>query len=681
MDLQRKKFETEHNGKKIILETSRIAEQANAAVMGTYGNTTVLATVVMAHDENAKDYLPLTVEFEEKFYAVGKILGSRYMRREGRASEDATLKARIIDRTIRPLFNQRIRRDLQVVITVLSYEEESDPVFIGLLAASAALTISDIPWGGPVAGVLITRPSFEAFIAGTAEKINMIELEGLDAKEEEIVSAFKKGMETIKTLVDFQKKIVAEVGKPKIAVKLATPDTTLAEKVRGFLSDKLEPALYVTSKMDRSKGVSGVQSALMEFLTIEGHGSDDLATAYHIFEEYTDELVHKNICGAEEKRPDLRALDEVRDLHAEVALLERTHGSALFVRGTTQALATVTLAPPDTHQLVENIFYEGPRHFILHYNFPPFATGETGSFRGPGRREIGHGALAEKALKRLIPSQDEFPYMIRVVSEIISSNGSSSQASVCAGCLALMDAGVPIKKMAAGIAMGLMSDPQNNIYKILTDIQGPEDHYGDMDFKVAGTNEGVTAMQMDVKIDGITPEIAEKTLAQAQKARLHILAAMEKTLAAPRKEISKYAPVVLKITINPEKIGLVIGPGGKIINGIIESTGALNIDIQQSGDVMIYALTKDAAEMAKQTVLDITHEYQIGEIIEGEVTRILDFGAIVEWGDGQSGMIHVSELKNGFVKSVEEVVKLGDTVRAKIIRVEEGKIGLSLRGL
>lgn len=684
MDLQRKKFEITREGKKITLETSRIAEQANAAVIGTYGQTTVLATVVMAGNENTKDYLPLTVEFEEKFYAAGKILGSRYMRREGRASEDATLKARIIDRTIRPLFDQRIRRDLQVVITVLSYEEESDPVFIGLLTASAALLISDIPWGGPVAGVFITRPSFEAFIAGTAEKINMIELEGLDAPEAEIMEEFKKGMEVIKTLVDFQRTMAVAVGKPKVTIEFTKPNPVLVQKVRGFLSDKLEPALYVASKTERAASVGAVQSALMEFLTASGHTNEERATGIHIFEEFVDELVHKNICEAadgKEKRPDLRALDEVRDLHAEVGLLERTHGSALFVRGNTQALATVTLAPPDTHQLVENIFYEGPRHFMLHYNFPPFATGETGAFRGPGRREIGHGALAHKALKRLIPSQDEFPYTIRVVSEILSSNGSSSQASVCAGCLALMDAGVPIKKMAAGIAMGLMSDPKKNVYKIVTDIQGPEDHYGDMDFKIAGTKDGITAMQMDVKIDGITTAIAEKVLLQAQKARLHILSVMEKTLSAPRPAISKYAPVVIKIMINPEKIGEVIGPGGKIINSIIESTGALNIDIQQSGAVLIYAATKEAAEMARQTVLDITHEYQIGEIIEGEVTRILDFGAIVEWGDGQSGMIHVSELKNGFVKNVGDMVKLGDVVRAKIIRVEEGRIGLSLKGL
>ncbi len=688
MDLRRKKFETEHEGKKITLEVSRLAEQANAAVIGTYGQTAVLATVVMAGDEGTKDYLPLSVEFEERFYAIGKILGSRYMRREGRASDNAILNARIIDRTIRPLFDQRIRRDIQVVITLLSLEEGSDPVFIGLLSASAALMISDIPWGGPCAGVNIAKNSpageWHAFIAGTAEKINMIELEGLDVAEEEIVQEFTTAMASIQILVNFQKKMGAEIAKPKTEVRIAEPDPALVSAVRAFLNDKLEQALYTSSKTDRAQQVSAVQSALMDSLKNASRTSEEIATAYALFEKVVDELVHANICGApdgKEKRPDMRALDEVRELHTEVKLFERLHGSALFVRGNTQALATVTLAPPDTHQLVENTFFQGARMCMVHYNFPPFATGETGQFRGPGRREIGHGTLAEKALKRLIPSQEEFPYVIRIVSEILSSNGSSSMASVCAGCLALMDAGVPIKKMAAGIAMGLMSDPKNNIYKILTDIQGPEDHYGDMDFKVAGTKDGVTAVQMDVKIDGITPEIAGRTLEQAKRARLHIINAMEKSLTAPRPELSPYAPAVMRMIVHPEKIGGIIGPGGKMINAIIAETGVLNIDIEQDGSVLIYATSKDAADLAKKRIEEITHEYMIGDIIEGTVERILDFGAIVEWGNDQSGMIHVSELKEGFVKNVSDVVKLGDSVRAKIIRVEDGKIGLSLRGL
>jgi polyribonucleotide nucleotidyltransferase len=684
MDLDRKRFETDFEGKKLTLEISRLAEQANAAVIASWGGTAVLATAVMSHEDSLKDYLPLTVEFEERFYAAGKILGGRYMRREGKASEQAVLNARIIDRTIRPLFDQRVRRDIQVVITVLSYEESSSPVTLGLVAASAALLISDIPWNGPVAGISIKNSTWTAFVAGTAGKINMIELEGLDVPESEIENAFTQAIEEIKRLASFQNDIRATIGKPKAEVMLKVPAPELIENVRSFLKDKLEPAMYVASKTDRVANISAVQKALMAHLAENNTEEESITDAARIFEEYVDEIVHKNVCDAkegEERRPDGRKLDEVRDLHAEIGIFERLHGSALFIRGNTQAFATVTLAPPDTNQFVENIFFTGEKPFMLHYNFPPYSTGETGSFRGPGRREIGHGNLAEKALTRLIPPQDEFPYTVRVVSEILSSNGSSSMASVCGGCLALMDAGVPIKKMAAGIAMGMMSDEKKGIYKILTDIQGPEDHYGDMDFKVAGTKDGVNAVQMDVKVDGVTIDIIKRTLDQARKARLHIMTAMEKAITKPRAELSKYAPVVMKISVNPEQIGEIIGPGGKVIKGIIEATGIINMDIRQDGDVYIYANDKESALLAKNAVDDIAHEYKIGDIIEGTVERILEFGAIVEWGNGRSGMIHVSELKNGYVKSVEEVVKLGDTVRAKIIRMEDGKIGLSLKGL
>ncbi len=682
--LDRQQFTTEFNGKPLIAEFSRLAEQANGAITVSYEDTVVLATAVMAGEEKDKDYLPLTVEFEEKFYAAGKILGSRYMRREGRASDNAILRARIIDRSIRPLFDQRIRRDIQIVITVLSYEKDSDPVFVGLIAASLALAISDIPWNGPIAGIPIKKDTWEAFVAGTAEKINMIELEGLDADEGEIIAEFQKAMPELARLVAFQKQIAQKIGKPKTIIAMKEISPILIAKVRAFLDGKIEPALYVQSKMERSAGVENIQKALVVHLTENNAPESDIADAQNIFENYIDELVHRNICGAtegKERRPDLRALDEVRELYAEVGVFKRLHGSAIFMRGNTQSFATVTLAPPDSHQLVENIFFQGKKHFLFNYNFPPYSTGETGSFRGPGRREIGHGALAEKALARVIPSQEKFPYTIRVVSEILSSNGSSSMASACAGCLALMDAGVPIKKMVAGIAMGLMSDAKNNIYKILTDIQGPEDHYGDMDFKVAGTDNGVTAAQMDVKIDGITPALAGAVLEQAKRARLHILTAMRKAITMPRPELSKYAPIVLRIAIDPSKIGEIIGPGGKIINGIIEATGIMNMDIQQDGTVFIYAPDKESAQMAKDAVDGIAHEYQVGDIIEGTVERILEFGAIVEWGNGASGMIHISELKSGYVKSVEEVVKLGDTVRAKIIRAENGKIALSLKGV
>ena len=670
MELSRKRFETTLDNKKIILETSRLAEQANAAVFGYYGQTAVMTTVVMDKKDSDRDYLPLTVEFEEKFYAAGKILGSRYVRREGRAPESAILSARIIDRTIRPLFNQRLRHDLQVVVTVLSLDDDHetyDPVLIGLLTAATALAISDIPWQGPVAGVNIKRDGWKAFVSGTADRINMIELEGWDAPEKEMVKEFEKAQEQIAALIKFQKEIVKTVGKTKMVIDFNEPDPQLRTKIAKFLSDKLG---------GRLDNLEEVRQQL--FTSFQEEGVDDLATVEHLFEEEIDALVHKNILE-KEQRPDGRRLDEVRELHTEVGLLERLHGSALFIRGSTQALAITTLAPPDSELMMETIGFSGTKRFLLHYNFPPYSTGETGPFRGPGRREIGHGALAEKALKNLIPSKDDFPYTLRVVSEILSSNGSSSMASVCAGCLSLMDAGVPIKKMAAGIAMGLMSG--GGKYKILTDIQGPEDHYGDMDFKVAGTKDGVTAIQMDVKIDGVTFGIIEEVLAQAKKARLEILSHMEKTLAAPRPEISKYAPVVVALQIDKEKIGEVIGGGGKTINGIISQTGIVNMDIEEDGKVYIYAPDKESAERARQQVEAIVKEYKVGDMVEGTVVKIMEFGAIVEFGPKRDGMIHISELKEGFVKKVEDVLKLGDFVRAKVIRVENGKIGLSLKGL
>ncbi len=684
MMTNRKQFEISFNGKPIKLEISKLAEQANAAVFGYYGQTVVMATAVMGKEDRDIDYMPLMVDFEEKFYAVGKILGNQYMRREGRASENAVLSGRMIDRTIRPLFNHNIRRDIQVVITILSLEDGCDPVFIGLLAASTALAISDIPWGGPLAGVPIKKGGWSAFVSGTADKINMIELEGLDVKEEEIISEFEKAQKVIAELIDLQNKIVKEFGKTKANVALAEPDSALKEKVHNFLKDKLESAIYVKEKTARNNNLSELQKNLINNLA--GNGDEKIvAMINHLFENEVDAIVHKNIIESD-KRPDFRRLDEVRELSAEVGLFERLHGSALFIRGNTQALAITTLASPDSEQTIEGIVLQGKKRFILHYNFPPYSVGETGNFRGPGRRDIGHGSLAEKSLKNLIPSKEEFPYTIRLVSEILSSNGSSSMASVCAGCLSLMDAGVPIKKMAAGIAMGLMMENPNDQtpmtkYKILTDIQGPEDHYGDMDFKVAGTKDGVNAIQMDVKIGGITTKITGEVLAQAKKARLHIMQAMEGALSAPRKEISKYAPVILVLNINPSKIGEIIGPGGKVINGIIAKTGATTIDIEQEGKVYVVAPSREIAELAMRQVEAIAHEYEIGDIVEGTVIKIMDFGAIVEFGPDKDGMIHVSELKDGYVKRVEDVIKMGDFVRAKVIRVEEGRIGLSLKGL
>lgn len=706
MDLNKKQFKTEYMGRPLMLEVSDLAGQANAAVIGRYGETAVLVTAVMGDKDIDKDYFPLVVDYEERFYAAGKILGSRFVRREGRPSEDAILSGRVIDRTIRPLFDQRLRREVQLVVTILELDEENDASFITLLTASTALAISEIPWNGPVAGLKLLHDGkkleinplnsflaknwpadkgFLSFVAGTKDRINMIELEGIDASDKDVAESFELAQKEIAHLIEWQNKIVKEIGKPKSVIHLAEPDESLVKVVKSFLADKLEAAMFAKKKQDREAKMSELRELLKGHLLSEKYDEKAIAAAEHIFESETDELVHRKVLESDE-RVDGRKLDEVRDLYAEVGLLKRTHGSALFVRGTTQALAVTTIAPPGSEQLIESMEFSGKRRFMLHYNFPPYSTGEVGRVGNPGRREIGHGALAEKAVRNLIPPQEEFPYTIRVVSEILSSNGSSSQATICGTSLSLMDAGVPIKKAVAGIAMGLMVDTSSKLqtpsYKVLTDIQGPEDHYGDMDFKVAGSSDGVRAIQMDVKIDGLTNQMLVDALAQAKKARLEILKVMNKTISEARKETSPHAPKVLTLMINPEKIGEVIGPGGKVINKIIEKTGALTIDIEQTGKVFIAGANKEIAEAALKEVESIVREYKVGDMVEGPIVKILDFGAIVEFGPGRDGMIHVSELKQGYVKKVEDVVKLGDFVKAKVIRVEpDGRIGLSLKGL
>lgn len=700
MDLNKKIFTENIAGRPLRIEISRVAEQANAAIMATYGETTVLVTAVMSDKDKEVNFMPLTVDYEEKFYAAGKIFGSRFIRREGRPSEEAIISGRLVDRAIRPFFDKRLRRDIQITVTVLSFDEENDPDFIALNAASIALGVSDIPWNGPVAGVRIakigkrtiinpTYPelnqpdfSFSSFIAaGQEQKINMIELEAREVDEAEVVAAYKTALGEIDKLIAFQQKIIQAVGRPKAAVKLVEPSEDLRKNTLGFLQDKLEPAIYVPQKTERQENLAQVKNDLLSFLASQGFSSrDDIWAAEMVFEEEINRLVHEQILRFE-RRPDGRRLDEIRDLHIEVGLLPRTHGSALFIRGNTQALAVVTLAPPGSEQLIETIEYSGKRRFMLHYNFPPYSVGETGSFRGPGRRDIGHGALAEKALRPLIPNEDQFPYTIRVVSEILSSNGSSSMATVCAASLALMDAGVPLRKPAAGIALGLISGEEGQ-YKILTDIQGPEDHYGDMDFKAAGTADGLNAVQMDVKIEGVELAVIQELLGRAKKARLEILGAMNRVIDKPRPEISIHAPKVVFIDINPSRIGEVIGPGGKIINGIIERTGVTTIDIEQNGRVFVAAKDRALAEKAIEEIQKITKEYEVGEIVEGKVSKILDFGAIVDLGGGRDGMIHISELKKDFVKDVHEVVKVGERVRVKVIRVEpDGRLALSLKQL
>lgn len=679
MELHRKVFETTLGGAPASIEVSEIAHQANAAVIGRLGDTAVLATVVMGNEDRATDYFPLTVDYEERFYAAGKIIGSRFVRREGKASDEATLSARLIDRTVRPLFDQRLRREVQVVVTILAYDEKNDPDPIALLAASTALAVSDIPWNGPVAGVRkeSRTPQGEvsslSFFSGSETKINMIEFEGSERSEAEAVALFDEAQKEIARLVGFQKNIVKEIGKKKANVALPDPNPEFVNRVREFLKPGIDAAM-------REHSLDALKAGLVEHLGTLGEAPENLARTDEVFETEVDAYVHR-LAIEEGKRPDGRQFDEVRPLLAETGVFRRTHGSAIFMRGDTQILAVTTLASPEAEQLVETMETTGRKRFMLHYNFPSFATGETGRSRGPGRREIGHGALAAKALRAMIPPKETFPYTIRVVAETLSSNGSSSMASTCAASLSMMDAGVPLKKAVAGIAMGLMSDAAGN-YKILTDIQGPEDHYGDIDLKVAGTDAGVNAIQMDVKNDGITREIFEKALAQARDARTHILGVMNAALAAPRQQVSEFAPTILTVNIDPERIGEVIGPGGRVINGIIKAAGGnITIDIEQEGKVYVAGIDRKLVEQAMQEVKQIVREFKVGEVIEGPIIKILDFGAIVDLGGGRDGMIHVSELKEGFVKKVEDVVHMGDRVWAKVIRVEEGRIGLSLRGV
>ncbi len=679
MNLNRKKFATTLDGAPLEVEVSELAHQANAAVLARHGDTVVLAVAVMGDKEASLDYFPLTVDYEERFYAAGKILGSRFVRREGRPSDESILSARLIDRTIRPLFDQRLRREVQVTVTILSYDEIHDPDMVALLAASTALGISDIPWGGPVAGARLEAKNaadgktFLAQFAGTDTFVNMIEFEGNEISEKSATEVFVAAHETIKKLIAFQNGIIKEIGKKKADVMIPEASPAVKTLVSEFLNGKLEAAF-------RNDTHGALKNELFEYLKTTDQAEEALKYAEYLFETISDEFVHAYALK-EGKRVDGRKLDEVRDLLAEVKLLERTHGSGLFVRGDTQVLAVTTLASPSSEQLIESIEGTTKKRFMLHYNFPKFSTGEVGRARSVGRREIGHGALAAKAVAQVVPGKEVFPYTIRVVCETLSSNGSSSQASICSASLSLMDAGVPLRKHVAGIAIGLMTGEKGE-YKILTDIQGPEDHYGDMDFKVAGTADGIAAIQMDVKIGGITKDIFVEALRAAEKARTQILGVMSAVLPAPRAQVSKYAPTIMVLKINPEKIGLVIGPGGKTINGIIAMCdNKVGIDIDEDGTVFVSGTDAAMTNKAYKTVEALVREYAVGEVVTGPIIKILDFGAIVDLGGGQDGMIHVSELRDGFVKRVEDVVHMGEVVSAKIVRLEQGKIGLSLKAM
>ena len=690
-----KNYSLDIAGQTLKIEIGKLANQANGAVTAQLGDSVVLATAVMSRDPKiGGDFFPLTVDYEEKYYARGKILGSRFMRREGRPSEEAILNARLIDRAIRPLFNQGVRNETQIVTTILSVDEKNDPDVLAMNAASMALMISDIPWNGPIAAVRIGRvgdkwvinPSFSEREGSVADlvvsissdgKINMIEAGPLaEISENEMVEAIEFARKPLNDLIKFNKKIAGDFKTTKTAVVIAEVDTDLRNEVMKFLNadNALEKAVYEKDKTRRENNLGDLKYKLTEHVaTID---ATKIGAAEMFFDEAIDEIVHKNILG-KEKRPDGRKLDELRDLSSEVGILPRTHGSGLFQRGETQVLSALTLGSPSDELIIEGMVVSTKKHFMHQYNFPPFSVRETGRMGAPGRREIGHGALAERALLPIVPGKEKFPYAIRVVSEVLSSNGSSSMASVCGSTLALMDAGVPILKPVAGIAMGLMSNEKGD-YKILTDVQGTEDHYGDMDFKVAGTRDGITAMQMDVKINGIDAKILKEALYQTKKARLEILDNISKTIDKPRPELSPLAPRIITIQIPIDKIREVIGPGGKVINEIIATTGA-TIDIEESGLIFITAENEKSGLNAKEIIEGIIKEYKVGDIVTGKVIQILDFGAIVEFGRGKDGMIHISELAPYRVNKVTDIVNLGNEVTVKIKRIENGKISLSLK--
>jgi len=693
--METKKYQLKTGGKIIDLEFSKLAELANGSVVVKIGETVVLTTAVMGMNERPDfDFFPLLVDYEEKYYAAGKIYGSRFIRRESRPTETAILLARLIDRTIRPLFPNLMRRDVQVVSTCLSIDEENDPDVLGIIAASIALAVSDIPWQGPVSAVrlgwsektgFVVNPTYaerenfdlDIIASGPEDKINMMEAGAKEVPESIILEALNITQREIKSLNQQQIEIIKEMGKPKAEVMMKKTDEILERKIKGYLKDKLEQAVYLNDKRERSNKLSELKEDLINYLKEKEDFGNGLKEVDLVFYEELDKLVHKNIIE-KGKRPDLRALDEIRPIEIMIDILPRIHGSALFMRGTTHSLSVVTLGSPGDVLMLQGMEFTGEKRFIHHYNFPGYSVGEVAPLRGPGRREIGHGALGEKAILPVIPSKENFPYTIRIVSEILSSNGSTSMAATCSSSLALMAAGVPIKESVAGIAMGLMSD-ESGAYKIITDIQGPEDQYGDMDCKIAGTKNGVTAIQMDSKIKGIGNEILKEIFEQAKKARFSILEKMNQIISQPRENLSQYAPRIYTIKIKPEKIGELIGPGGKIIQAIIRATGAA-IDVEEDGTIFVTAPDETKANLAINEIREVTREIAEGEIVEGKVIEIRDFGAIVGLGRKKEGLLHISEMAPYHVNKVEEIVHLGDILKLKVKKVEaNGKISLSLK--
>lgn len=687
-----KSFRMELAGRPLIVETGKMAKQASGAVLVRYGETVVLVTSTASKEaREGMDFFPLTVDYEEKMYAVGKMPGG-FLRREGRPGNSAILNARLIDRPIRPLFDKRCRNDIHVMATVLSVDYDNAPELCGMLGASASLGISDIPWDGPIAGVrvgcvdgkFVINPTQEQLkvstlnitVAGSETAILMVEGGAQEAPEEDVLDAIMFGHETIKELVAFQKKIIEEVGKPKRTLIFPEIPEEIKTAIYAYAERPLKEAIFNPDKLTREAHMEEVRKEAEDhFKEIYPENGSDIAECLN---HLTKEIV-RHMISVDKIRPDGRALDEIRPISCEVGLLPRVHGSALFTRGQTQALTITTLAPMSETQIIDDLTQETEKRYIHQYNFPSYSVGETKSSRGPGRREIGHGALAERALIPVIPTVEEFPYAIRVVSEILESNGSSSQASVCGSTMSLMNAGVPIKAPVAGIAMGLVNEGEH--FTVLTDIQGMEDALGDMDFKVAGTAKGITAIQMDIKIHGLSREILLAALQQAQKGRMFILGKMAECIDKPAEHLSPYAPKIITLTIPVDRIRDVIGSGGKIINKIISETG-VKMDVEEDGHVYIATPDEEAAQRAKKWVEELTHEVQVGETYLGKVTRLMKFGVFVEILPGKEGMVHVSQLATRRVEKPEDVVHEGDEIMVKVTEIDDkGRINLSRKAL
>lgn len=690
-------FEMTFAGRPLVVEVGQVAKQANGAVVVRYGDTTVLSTAVMSKKMATADFFPLQVNYEEKMYAAGKFPGG-FNKREGRPSTDATLTARLIDRPIRPMFAEGFRNEVQVINTVLSYDENSSAPMAAMFGSSLALSISDIPFNGPIAGVqvayaaedFIINPSaadkevslLDLTVAGTKEAINMVESGAKELSEDIMLQALLKGHEAIQELVDFQNYIVAAVGKEKADVELLQVDADLKDEIETAYYDQLAKAVQVEEKLAREAATQAVKEEVLASYQERFAEDEDKDIILRDVAEILEQMEHaevRRLITEDKVRPDGRRVDEIRPLDAEIDFLPKVHGSGLFTRGQTQALSVLTLAPMSATQLVDGLDPEYKKRFLHHYNFPQYSVGETGRYGAPGRREIGHGALGERALAQVLPSIEEFPYAIRLVAEVLESNGSSSQASICAGTLALMAGGVPIKAPVAGIAMGLISDGTN--YTILTDIQGLEDHFGDMDFKVAGTRQGITALQMDIKISGITPAILEEALAQAKVARFEILDVIESAIAEPRPELAPTAPKIDSIQIPVDKIKVVIGKGGETIDKIIAETG-VTIDIDEEGLVQIFSSDQDAINRAKTIISDLVREAKIGEVYTVPVVRIEKFGAFVHLFNKTDALVHISELAWKRTEHVEDVVKVGDVVTVKVIKIDEkGRVDASIKTL